>query len=80
MELKEIIPGQSLAQAVCSASLGVAPEQYKLEDIDFVAAPTGKKDADIFDENFYGDEGFDMDELDNESFSDMNFDDDYSLS
>ena len=41
---------------------------------------TVKKDTELFDENFYGDEGFDMDELDNESFSDMNFDDDFSLS
>lgn len=79
MELKEIIPGQSLAAPVCSAALGDAPEQYKLEDVETLSA-TAKKDADLFDENFYGDEGFDMDELDNESFSDMSFDDDYSLS
>jgi hypothetical protein len=27
------------------------------------------------DENFYGDEDFDIDELDEEGFGDMNFDD-----
>lgn len=76
MELKEIIPGKDLDKAVCTASLGEAPAQYKLEDIETLTS-TVKKDAEIFDENFYGDEGFDMDELDNESFSDMNFDDDF---
>lgn len=79
MELKETIPGQDLAAAICSASIGNAPEQYKLEDIESLTT-TVKKDTELFDENFYGDEGFDMDELDNESFSDMNFDDDFSLS
>lgn len=76
MELKEIIPGQDLEEAVCTAALGTAPEQYKLEDIESLSN-TVKKDAEIFDENFYGDEGFDLDELDNESFSDMNFDDEF---
>lgn len=79
MELKESVPGQSLDAAVCSASLGMPPEQYKLEDIESLTT-TVKKDTELFDENFYGDEGFDMDELDNESFSDMSFDDDFSLS
>lgn len=77
MELKEIIPGQHLAAALCTAQIGEAPEQYKLEDIESLTT-TVKKDTELFDENFYGDQGFDMDELDSDSFSDMNFDDDFS--
>lgn len=77
MELKEIIPGQHLATALCTAQIGEAPEQYKLEDIESLTT-TVKKDTELFDENFYGDQGFDMDELDSDSFSDMNFDDDFS--
>ena len=76
MELKEIIPGKDLDEAICSAAIGTAPAQYQLEDIETLTA-TVKKDAELFDENFYGDEGFDMDELDSESFSDMNFDDEF---
>ena len=79
MELKEIIPGKHLSAAECTASLGDAPAQYQLEDIESITKSV-KSDAALLDENFYGDEGFDMDELDADSFSDMNFDDDYSLS
>jgi hypothetical protein len=78
MELKEIVPGQNLDAAVCTATLGEAPAQYQLEDIESITK-AAKNDSVLFDENFYGDEGFDMDELDSESFSDMNFDDDFSL-
>ena len=67
MELKEIIPGKDLDKAVCTASLGEAPAQYKLEDIETLTS-TVKKDAEIFDENFYGDEEFDMDDFDPEGF------------
>jgi hypothetical protein len=78
MELKEIVPGQNLDAAVCTATLGEAPAQYQLEDIESITK-AAKNDSVLFEENFYGDEGFDMDELDSESFSDMNFDDDFSL-
>lgn len=70
IELKEIVLSQNLAQPICSLSKGVAPEEA-LEDIDFtsIAAPTAN-----LDETFYGDEGFDMTEIDEEGFT--GFDDD----
>jgi hypothetical protein len=80
IELKEIILGEDLDEAECTASIGDAPMQYKLEDdIEDILAPKGKGNKDIigdYDESFYGDEGYNLDELDDESFSDLNFDDD----
>ena len=81
IELKEMLPGQDIDAAECTASLGDAPIQYKLEDdIEdiFEHKAKGKKAAssEFDDESFYGDEGFNEDEFDDESFSDLNFDDD----
>ena len=63
IELREIIPGQNLTEAVCSASKGTPPPQF----IDFNELET--KNA-VYEtgENFYGDEDFNMDELDAEGF------------
>jgi hypothetical protein len=69
MELSEIIPGKKLDKAVCSSAKGEAPQQV-LSDEAILAAPKVN-----LDENFYGDEDFDADELDEEGFGDMNFDD-----
>jgi hypothetical protein len=81
IELKEIVFGQDINAAECTASLGDAPMQYKLEDdIEDIFEPKakGKKVAssEFDDESFYGDEGFNEDEFDDESFSDLSFDDD----
>ena len=81
IELKEMLPGQDIDAAECTASLGDAPMQYKLEDdIEDIFEPKakGKKAAvsEFDDESFYGDEGFNEDEFDDESFSDLSFDDD----
>ena len=69
IELSEIIPGKSLSQAVCTGSKGKAPERMISEEV-----LIGTQKITI-DENFYGDEDFDLDELDEEGFGDMNFDD-----
>lgn len=63
MEAREIILGQNLKEAVCSASTGNPPEQF----IDFHEIET-KTPSIESDENFYGDEGYDIDELDSEGF------------
>lgn len=63
MELREIIPGKNLSEAVCSKSVGQAPAQT----IDFDEIDTKAGNMDI-DENFYGDESYDIDELDKEGF------------
>ncbi len=63
MELKEIITGKNLTKAVCTGKNGQAPKQTI--DFDEMAKATPGLDV---DENFYGDEGFDVDELDQDGF------------
>lgn len=63
IELYEIIPGKNLKKAYCSISQGDAPAQMiEVNDI--------KQDNILFDlgETFFGDESFDIDELDKEGF------------
>lgn len=69
MELTEIIPLKNQKKAVCISAEGDAPQQI-MEDETVSVAP---KIA--IDENFYGDEEFELDELDEEGFGEMNFDD-----
>ncbi len=78
IQLKEIVPGKDMDEPKCTASTGNPPEQYKIEDFGDITKPVkgGVPAGDDIDENFYGDENFDMDELDSDSFSDLNFDDD----
>ena len=70
--LTEMIPGKDLDEAVCTTSTGNPPVQIS-EDFDMNIAP-GKTYQIHSDENFYGDEEFDLDELDEEGFGDLNFD------
>lgn len=63
MELREIITGKNLAEAVCTKSTGNPPEQFI--DFDTTLATTSALDV---GENFYGDEGYDLDELDADGF------------
>ncbi len=74
IELSEIITGQNLSQPKCTRKEGEPPAQMLTED----AIPLTTKT--IFDENFYGDEDYDIAELDDEGFGDMNFDDNSLLS
>lgn len=63
IELSEIIPGRNIKKAFCSISEGEAPKQIlEVQDV--------KQEAVSLDmgESFYGDENFDMDELDKEGF------------
>jgi len=64
MELAEIITGKEQAKPICSQSIGEAPEQMiAFDDLDGLNAT-----ASSLDENFFGDEAFDMDELDKDGF------------
>lgn len=63
IELKEIITGKNLAEPVCTASQGNPPQQT----IDFDEMIKANPALDM-DENFYGDEGFESDELDEDGF------------
>jgi len=69
LELTEIIPRKDLSDAICVTSDGDAPVQIMAED-SIIATPKAS-----LDENFYGDEDFELDELDEEGFGEMNFDD-----
>ena len=63
IELAEIITGKELKKPQCTLSVGKAPEQTK--SFDDVKIETSAGDL---GESFYGDETFDMDELDREGF------------
>lgn len=63
MELREIVPGQDLAQPICSKSVGTPPVQ--LISLDEFETKTGSTEI---GEDFYGDSEYDLDELDKEGF------------
>lgn len=74
IELKEIVPGKNLDEAKVTLSQGKAPDQVNIQQDDI----SSLKKTDV-DASFYGDEDFDLDELDEEGFGDINFDDDSFL-
>lgn len=63
IELSEIITGKDLDAAVCSRKEGKAPAQT----IDFDEQMATSSSIDL-DENFYGDEDFNIDDFDTEGF------------
>ncbi len=63
IELSEIITGKDLQKAVCSRKEGEAPKQT----IDFDEQMNANTSLDL-DENFYGDQEFDMDDFDPDGF------------
>ena len=63
IELSEIITGKEISGAKCTKKSGDAPKQI----VDFEEMATANSSLDL-DENFYGDQDFDMDEFDQEGF------------
>lgn len=63
IELSEIITGKNLKKPQCTLSEGNAPAQFL--NLDEEKADTRMSDM---EESFYGDEGFNIDELDREGF------------
>ena len=63
IELSEIITGKDLDKAVCSRKEGMPPAQT----IDFDQQMNTNAALDL-DENFYGDQEFDMEDFDPEGF------------
>lgn len=59
MELREIIPGRSLSEPVCTVKRGNAPKQsVDMDEFDKqIDALAMKQAADVLDEDFYSDEG-----------------------
>ena len=69
MELREIITGKDLKEAVVTRSQGEPPAQF----VDFNDFENTISVVDT-GENFYGDEGYDLDELDAEGFDGLDND------
>lgn len=65
IELSEIITGKDIKKAKCTKSTGDAPKQKVDFDAAAGIAAAGTNDL---DENFYGDQDFDMEDLDQEGF------------
>ena len=63
IELSEIITGKEMTGAKCTKKSGDAPKQTV--DFEEMAAAGGSLDL---DENFYGDQDFDMEDFDQEGF------------
>ena len=61
--MSEIIPGKNLKSPVCTLSVGEAPLQAM--DVEEVKSESTTLDI---GETFYGDENFDLEELDSEGF------------
>lgn len=65
IELREIITGQSLKNAVCSISVGQPPKQeIAFDEADMKAGST----TTLLGEDFYGDSEYNPDELDQDGF------------
>ena len=69
MELSEILPGIRMDKPECILSKGEAPAQT-ISDEELIAGVNVN-----VDENYYGDEHFDLTELEDEGFDSMSFDD-----
>jgi len=73
IELKEIITGKTLIDAVCTYSQGLPPQQsINFEEFEETIIKKNEKQT-VFDEDFYGDDGYNEDELDMEGFSDLDW-------
>jgi len=72
IELKEIVTGKTLKEAVCTYSQGLPPQQLINFD-DFIEETIIKKaeKTNLLDDDFYGEDGYNEDELDMEGFSDL---------
>lgn len=60
MELKEIVPGRTLLDPICTLKRGKAPEQQSVMPDETPAQTVGKEDLDV---DFYGDDQFNDDEI-----------------
>lgn len=69
IELTEIIPLKNQDKPECILAEGDTPVQIMAEEGISVTTKTN------LDESFYGDEDYELDELDEEGFGEMNFDD-----
>lgn len=66
MEISEILFGQPEKEGRISRMRGVPPVQHQTEDMTTLSSPSSNEEE--VEEDFYGDEGFDDEELDMEGF------------
>lgn len=69
IELREIITGKKLSKAICTKSIGDAPAQFV--DFESIDSTVGTASTSTLDEVLYGDESYDLDELDAEGFDSL---------
>lgn len=78
IEMKKSIPGRNLHEPLCSVAMGEAPAQVvDLDDFDAkMDAKAARAAASDFesDDDFYGSDAYDEDELDAAGFDEMTFD------
>ncbi|MFI3296206.1 MAG: hypothetical protein R3Y59_01105 [bacterium] len=72
VELKEI-NGGNLDRAKCTKKEGKAPKQLTSED-EFLLNPTATPQTDNIEIDYYGDDAYDLDDLDENGFSDIGLD------
>lgn len=78
IRLSHIRFDKETAQAVCTHKEGHAPQELMdIADMDMIADTKAKTGGDDMGENFYGSDGYDMEDIDKESFEGF---DDYSES
>ena len=74
IELKEIVTGKTLKDAVCTYSQGLPPQQLiNFDDFEETIIKKTEKQS-VFDADLYDEEGYNEDELDMEGFSDFDWD------
>ena len=74
IELKEIVTGKTLKNPYCTFSVGLPPQQT-INFEDFIEEKGKKVETqNVLDDDFYGDDDFNDDELDMEGFSDLEWD------
>lgn len=72
IELRKTEPGKSLLEALCSSSMGSAPEQEsELEVPDVKPVKGNAKAVEDFDEEFYGSDSYNDDEFEAGGFDEM---------
>lgn len=77
IKMKEIMPGKSLKDPVCTISMGTPPPQtVDMEEFDAKIDIKATTISDI-DEEFYGSDEYNADEFDAEGFDEMTFDEKY---
>jgi hypothetical protein len=74
IELKKVITGKTLAMPMCTLQRGNPPTQL-IQSNDFFEKINKNKENNIFDDNDCDDEGYNIDELDTDGYSDFNFED-----